>query len=411
MDNNEENKKSLANIFKFAVAKPNVPEFSEFEGRREWIPYGKDNLYPDFLVDLANGSTKHNALIVKETNMTAGNGFVESESNKEFLSNPNGKEDLDTIVFKNAYDLSLYGAYALIITWSVDRKSIARITYGDIRKIRIAKDFGKEIDPELKKRQSKGVEYYYISPDWSNTRKEKNKPKLVQGFSEKYNDVATQIIYVKQYRSGTDWYTLPQYISAVNWITVDKEIANFHLSSIQNGFTPSMVISFTGGIPSDEEMDKVYTGMKKKYAGTNQGSEIIITFAENPETAPTFTPIQLNASDERFLQLEESTQTNIIVAHGASPIVAGIATAGKLGSSAEIFEAELVFRKNVIDVRQNIIEKSYNKLGDINGLVEKLELEGIDSIEEMEGNEEEVTMESIVRKITIEQKTEEDGNK
>ena len=376
--------KSVVNFFAFADAKPNVPTFSEYAGKKQWIEYGADNLYPEFLVSLSNASSKHNALLVKEANMTAGNGWIETLSNKAFIENENGKEDLDMIAFKNSSDLNLYGSYAIAITWSKDRKSIARMTYVDVRKIRIAKDVDEKDDPAMFARQSDGVQFYYISADWSNTRKEKNKPELIQGFSEKYNDEATQLMYVSQYRSGTEWYTLPQYISAVNWISLDEEIANFHISSVMNGFTPSMIISFQGGVPSEEEMESIHKDIQKKYAGTDNASRVFLTFSESKETAPEFVPIEPNSSDERFIQLEESIQSNIVIAHGASPIVAGISIAGKLGSSDEIFEAEMVFRNNVIIPRQRLIEKTYSKIAEINSVEGEMKLEGITSIDDME---------------------------
>ena len=161
------------------------------------------------------------------------------------------------------------------------------------------------------------------------------------------------------------------------------KISNFHLSSTRNGFTPSMVISMKGGIPTEEERKQLKKDLKKEYAGTDNGSNVIMTFSDNGENAPEFIPINLNASDERFLQLEEQIQQNIIIAHGASPIVAGVAISGKLGSSDEVIESEQVFQRNVIDSKQKLLEKSYNKILKVNGINEKIELKGIKSFDEV----------------------------
>ena len=233
----------------------------------------------------------------------------------------------------------------------------------------------------MAKRQAEGIEYFYISADWSQYRKAKYKPELIQGFDERYKDELTQLVWFTEYRPGVDYYTYPDYISSIDWIELDKEIANFHLSSVKNGFTPSMIISFTGGIPTDEEMKDIKKKLTKQYAGTDNGSEVFVTFSESKDRAPEFIPVNLNASDERFLQLEEQIQQNIIVAHGASPVVAGVAVSGKLGSSDEIMEAETVFNVNVIKAKQTTIERAWNKITKING-VPALELEGIQSFEQ-----------------------------
>jgi hypothetical protein len=368
------------NILKFSITPTeSTPVFAETKA--DWIPYGSDNLYPDFLINLRNTSSKHNSLLRKKVNMSVGEGFTETPANAEFIANTNGKEDLNDIVFKNGVDLTLYGGYALAVTWSNDGSKIVRTSFVDFSKVRIAKVL--EDDSEVAQLQEKGVDFYYISADWSQYRKTKYTPELIQGFSETEKKAKTQLIYVTEYMAGVDFYTYPDYLPAINWISLDYEISNFHLSSTRNGFTPSMVISMRGGVPSKEERKALKKDLMKEYAGTDNGSNVIMTFSESGDTAPEFTPINLNASDDRFLQLEEQIQQNIIIAHGASPIVAGVAISGKLGSSDEVIESEQVFQKNVIDAKQKIIQRSYDKILKVNGINEEIELRGIKSFDEV----------------------------
>lgn len=367
-----------ANFFAFSKNREeNTPTFSE--GKQEWINYGLDNQYGEYLIELLNTSSKHNSLIRKKVNMTAGKGFLENEANQKFIANEFGKEDANEIAVKNAWDLMTYGGGCFAITWSKDKKSIARQSYVDFSKVRIAKQL--DDDSVMAQRQAEGVEYFYISADWSQYRKAKYKPELIQGFDERYKDELTQLVWFTEYRPGVDYYTYPDYISSINWIELDREISNFHLSSVKNGFTPSMMIAFNGGIPTDEEQDAFNKTVRKQYAGTDNGANVFITYSESKDRAPEITPISLNSSDERFLQLEEQIQQNIIIAHGASPIVAGVAIAGKLGSSDEVVEAETVFNVNVIQAKQTTIERAFNKIAKING-VPDLKLEGIQSFEQ-----------------------------
>lgn len=360
-----------------------TPTFAE--SRADWIPYGDDNLYPDFLIELMNRSSKHNSLIKKKVNMSVGEGFVETAANSQFIQNVSGKEDLNEIVFKCGYDLNVYGGYAVAVTWSNDGKTIARISFVDYSKVRIAKVI--EDDSEVSRLQAKGVDFFYISSDWTQIKKEKHKPELMQGFSEEYKQNKTQLVFVTEYRAGVDYYTYPDFVSAVNWIQLDYEISNFHLSSVHNGFTPSMIMSLKGGVPTPEEQREFKKKLQKQYGGSDNASRVFVTFSESGETAPEFIPINLNASDERFLQLEEQIQQNIVIAHGATPIVAGVAVSGKLGSSDEVIESEQVFQKNVIDAKQKILTKTFNKIMRINGINEKIELKGIKSFDETQQEE------------------------
>ena len=371
--------KNTTPFFAFSVNdRNNTPVFTE--SKADWIPYGEDNLYPEYLIDLMNTSSKHNSLIRKKVNMSVGSGFKENPTTSEFIKNPNGKDDLNTIAFKNGYDLNTYGGYAIAVTWNNERTKIVRESFVDFSKVRVAKVL--EDGSPMAELQAQGVEFYYISSDWSQYRKDKYKPQLIQGFSETHKEAATQLMYVTEYRAGVDYYTYPDYIASVDWIELDKEIANFHLSSVKNGFTPSMIISMKGGIPTEEEQKKFKKKLKQQYSGSDNASQVFVTFSEGADASPEFVPINLNASDDRFLQLEDQIQQNIIIAHGASPIVAGVAISGKLGSSDEVRESEQMFQNNVIDAKQKLIERSYNKILEVNGSNEKVELLGIKSFDE-----------------------------
>ena len=383
----DKNNFNSGDFFAFSMNRvENTPIFKETKAK--WIPYGEDNNYPSYLVGLMNTSSKHNSLLTKKVNMAVGGGFKDNPALEEFFNNVEGSEDLNDIVFKIGWDLFLYGGYSLAVTWSKDKTKIVRIKYIPFDKVRIAAD--DEENSRIVKGTEKGKSYFLISGDWQQYRKDKYKPELISSFNGVYYEDATELIYHTEYRAGVDYYTHPSYISSIDWIELDREIANFHLSSVHNGFTPSMIISFKGGIPSEEERKQVKKNLEKQYAGTDNASSVFVTFSENGDTAPEFIPINLNASDDRFIQLEEQIQQNIIVGHGASPIVAGIAVAGKLGASNEVIESEQIFQRNVIDKRQKAIERSFNSILVASGNSDKVELEGIKSFDEKnieDGNE------------------------
>jgi len=392
MDNIKiDSQENNAPFFSFSIEKKeNTPVFAETKAN--WINYGDDNLYPSYLIDLMNKSSKHNSLIKKKVNMIAGAGFVPNAVLSDFVQNIHGDEDMEDISFKLAYDLVTYGGFSMAITWDNERKGIARKTFIDHSKVRLAKMLVEAKDEPIKgmyKMQQDGVDFFYTCSDWKQYRKEKHTPELWQGFHESYRSNPTQLISVNEYRAGVDFYTYPDYISAVDWIELDKEIANFHLSSVHNGFTPSMIISFKGGVPTEEAQKDTKKKLKKQYGGSDNASEVFVTFSKNAESAPEFIPINLNASDDRFIQLEEQIQANIIIAHGASPIVAGVAVAGKMGSSAEVIESEEMFQHNVIDAKQSIIERQFNRLLNVSGINEKIELRGIQSFVEEDAEVEE----------------------
>jgi len=342
------------------------PEFKTLNNR-DYIMYGNKNDFPTILKEMMNTSSLHSAILKKKSDMTAGLGFESTTAEqKNFINNLNGSETIDQIVYKNAYDLALYGGYCFLVTWSKDKKSIARVQYMDWSKVRKVKEL--EDDSEVAIRQTEGVDFYQISADWTQERKEKYKPEIVQGFSTEYNDVATQLVYVPMYRPGSeDVYPLPDYQACSTYIALDTEIASWHLNSVKNGFTPSMMINMIG-VPSDEEMKQFQRKLEEQYSGSANSSKIILTLSEDEAQVPIITPLQLNDSDERYKDLAQQVKEQIIIGHRASSTVVGVATAGKLGTSGEVVEAEAMFQHNVIDQYQHLLESHYNRIMNLNGI-------------------------------------------
>ena len=384
---NIESKNTKVSMIKAESQEVEAPEFKTVNNK-DYILYGVKNDFPTILKDMMNTSSLHSAILKKKADMSAGKGFeTASLEQKNFINNVNGSETLNEIVYKNAYDLALYGGYCFLATWSKDKKSIARIQYIDWSKVRKVKEL--EDDSEVAIRQTEGVEFYQISSDWTQERKEKYKPEIVQGFSTQYNDVATQLIYVPMYRPGSeDVYPLPDYQACSTYIALDTEIASWHLNSVKNGFTPSMMINLVG-VPSDEEMKQFQRKLEDQYSGSANSSKVILTLSEDESQIPIITPLTLNDSDERYKDLANQVKEQIIIGHRASSTVVGVATAGKLGTSNEVIEAEAMFQHNVIDQYQYLLETHYNRLMNFNGIDGEITLKqsttfDLDEVEEEE---------------------------
>ena len=361
-----ENKNTKVNMVSAPAVEVEAPEFKTLNNK-DYILYGKKNDFPDILKEMMNTSSLHSAILKKKSDMSAGLGFEATTSEqKNFINNFNGSETINEIVYKNAYDLALYGGYCFLVTWSKDKKSIARVQYMDWSKVRKVKEL--EDDSEVAVRQTEGIDFFQISADWTQERKEKYKPEIVQGFSTKYNDVATQLVYVPMYRPGSeDVYPLPDYQACSTYIALDTEIASWHLNSVKNGFTPSMMINMIG-VPSDEEMKQFQRKLEEQYSGSANSSKIILTLSEDEAQVPIITPLTLNDSDERYKDLAQQVKEQIIIGHRASSTVVGVATAGKLGTSSEVIEAEAMFQHNVIDQYQYLLESQYNRIMNLNGI-------------------------------------------
>ena len=345
-------------IHNFSSAGSTLPQYVEKTTKGGWVSYGEDNMYADYLISLMNRSAKHNSILKRKSSMIAGNGWDTSNLLSDgirFIENTFNDMNLNDISFRCAYDLELFGAYSMEIIYSKDMTKIAEINYIPVNKVRIS---------DCRK-------FIYYSDDWTN---KKFAPIKKPAFNPE-NPVASQILYVKEYRPGSEYYGQPEYISCVNWIELEWEISLFHLNQVKRGFAPSMVITFKNGIPSDEEMRDIIRQLQNDYEGALNAGKTMFLFSDGDDRAPEITPINLNDSDERFIELNKEITQGILTGHSVTnPGLFGINTPGELGQKNVILESLEIFQSMYVASKQQMIERTFNKLAKFNGIQNELKL-------------------------------------
>ena len=337
-----------------------TPIYGEKTGRDGMVSWGSDNCYPEYLLSLLDKSGKHSAIVKNKSQLIGGNGFNENELGikaMRFLVNAQGEEDLDSILAKISYDMEIFGCFALNPIWSRDRETIAAIRYVPVNKLRIAKSKEGNIE-------------YWISEDWSNR---KSTPIKYQPFSVDNREIPSTIYFCAEYRPGNGYYPIPEYISGVNWIELEGEISVFHLKNIQRGFAPSFSINVNSGIPSPEDMDTFVRDLKRQFSGSLNAGQAFVTFAEDRDHGVDINPIETNNNDNKFIDLNKSTEDGIYQAHRVTnPALFGVMTPGKLGNTQELSEELDRFNQMYVKPKQMILERVFNELAAVNGISEWL---------------------------------------
>ena len=345
-----------------------APVIQEAMGK-DFIEYGTENyrnLYPQFLIDLFYNSSTHSAIISTVSDMIAGESLTVEESDnldayvklKRFLAQANSKgESLHSVVKKIAFDFKLQGAYALNVVWSKDRTEISDIYHIPVERIRMGK-------PDALGR----VTEYYVSSDWSNTRR--NKPQVVPAFNINDRTNPNAIIYDGMYSPNMQLYKVPDYVAACNWCLIDQKVAEFHLANIENGFAGSYFISFANGVPTAEERRQVENSIKKKFTGSGNAGKFVLTFSDDKNRTPDITPISVADADKQYLALQELLVQNILTGHRVtSPMLMGIKNSTGLGNNAEELNSAFeVFLNSVIKPFQNNILDCLGKILEVNGI-------------------------------------------
>ena len=218
----------------------NSPKIVE-TNNKEWVEFGEDNDYFQYLIDRANGSATSGACITGISQMIYGKGLDATDSARKpeqyaRMISLFKKEEVKRL----AYDLKLTGQCAIQVIYSNDKKTIEKVEHLPIETLRAEKCSADD----------KQVQAYYYHPDWINL-KPSDQPLRLAAFGVSDTPKPIEILYVKPYEAGMYYYSTPDYISGISFSEIEEEVANFHVNNVQNSFAPAALINFNNGVPDE----------------------------------------------------------------------------------------------------------------------------------------------------------------
>lgn len=337
----------------------NRPKISE-DKRKEWVNYGEDNNYYQYLIDLYTESTTNNAIINGISNMIFGRGLDALDSNKK----PNEYAQMRSIfsdhcLRKVVLDLKLLGEGSFQVLYKNSQ-------------VYKAEHFPKQtLRPEKCNEEGK-IEGYYYSPDWSKM-KPNEKPTRIAAFGFG-NGKEPEIKIIKRYVSGYDYFCPVDYQGGLAYAEIESEVADFLINDVKNSFSGSKVVNFNNGVPDKQKQIEVKNDVMSKLTGA-RGEKVIIAFNNNAESKTTVDDIPLNDAPAHYEYLSNECSNKLIVAHRVtSPLLLGMRTdSNGLGSNAdEIKTAALLFDNITIKPYQDLITECMDDILAVNGISLKL---------------------------------------
>ena len=345
---------------------------------REWVEYGRDNNYYQFLIDRFNGSAVNNAIITGIGEMIYGQGLDATDADKRPLDYAKMKLIFrDEDIRKVSLDLKLLGQAAFNVVWNKGKTEIKKAIHLPVQNIR----------PE--KAVDGNITGYYYSDDWEQYRKDKYKPIRYDAFDGKRKSSDSQIMVIHPYSPGFFYFSPVDYQGSLQWSEIDEEIGNYHLTNIQQGFAPSMMVNFNNGTPTKEEQDAIERKITQKFTSTS-GKKFVLSFNDNQQQATTIDQIPISEAAEQYKFLSEECTKKILVGHRVtSPMLFGIKDKTGLGNNAEeIKVASQLFDNTVIKPKQNIIIDAIDEVLAVNGIhldVYFKTLQPIEFVEDIDG--------------------------
>ena len=338
--------------------------------RKDFVMYGEDNNYYQYLIDLYNGSPTNHACINGISEMIFGKGLDALDSSNK----PDEYAQMISLLKKDVvrkviYDYYLMGGAAMQIIYGKGRKKIVQVEHIPVETLRAEKSG-----------ESGEIEAYYYFHDWSEY-KNSSKATRIPAFGT--STESREILFIKPYKAGYYYYSPPAYTGGLQYAELEGEISNFHMNNIKNGLSPSMIINMNNGIPNEEERSIIENKISQKFSGSSNAGKFILSFNDNTDSQATIEPIQLSDAHQQYQFLSTESQEKILVAHRiVSPMLLGVKNNTGLGNNADELEKASVLMDNmVIRPFQNLMIDAFDKILSFNDITLKLYFKTLQPLE------------------------------
>ena len=306
-----------SNTFEFDVFNLSVPENIEEPQdisaiRTKFIPFGTNNLFPQYLAELKRKSSTHRSVLAQKTIFTSGAKFVSNnEEISSYIKDVNADGESLRMIFKKlAADYYTFGNAYLEGVLYDGGMNLYHIDATTVR-------------------MSKNKKEAYVHPDWAKYNTIKDDLNIIPIYPEVRDN--RFILQFKDYEPTFSFYGLPDYVAALEHIAVDYEIGKWNHTKFKNGFQPSAIVEISGDM-GEEEAKKLVTEAQKKFVGEGNNGKIMF-IVKNGDTSPANVSIIKDDQEGSWIDLQRITDQNIVTAHRWQPSLSGLVSSGKMNNT------------------------------------------------------------------------------
>jgi len=333
-------------VIKMAEYVPTLPTENLQQAKSlGYVPYGKKNLWPQYIQGLFQNSPTNSAAVTTISQMIYGDGLSVNYNR------------LAKVMRSAVNDAKKHGGFYLEICQSGDAAQV-QINYLPFASVRRSP------------REHGVIQSVYYCQDWSKLGQFPivkiptfNKATIAQDLR--------QVLMVDCFLSGEDVYPLPDYIGSVKAIDLEGQISELHLANIINGMFPSVFINLNNSRPqTTEERDEIVAELDNKLRGSTKAGKAVVMFNDSKDTAAEFVIAETTNADKIYEMLGREVVLQILRGHRVtSPRLMGVLESSGLGNSAEEFDkARIQFYKDVIIPFREVIEDGLKPLSDYLGI-------------------------------------------
>lgn len=307
------------------------PIQKEISGK-DYIPYGRFNTYPDYLLSLYQDCSTLKAIIDGNVNYILGENFSLKDG---FLTQAEAEEMLREL----ARDFQIFG-YCFV--------QVLRNPMGDI--------IGLERLPAEYVRTDKDHQAFWYCEKWGSRSKAVVYPAFVPDF-------ATAESSVYMIGKGRGVYPEPVWSAAVKDVEMERRIEEFHLNELRNNFLSSAIINFNNGPVSSEVAEQLERDMREKLGGSENAGRLVLCFNENVQNRTTIDRLASDNFDTRYQALASRVREQIFISFKAQPILFGLTSETNTGFSTQEFsDLFRLYDKTMIRPVQQMFARAFSHI-------------------------------------------------
>ena len=344
----------MSNLHILNLAKYEAPIIEESK-KNDWVTYGENNSYYQFLIDRYKNSATNNAIINNISRLVYGKGLSAVDASRK----PNEYAQMMSIISaddmrKVVLDFEMLGQAAFQVHYSKDRSKVLKAYHIPVHLLA----------PEKCNKDGQ-IEAYYYSDNWEDLRN--YAPKRIPAFG--FGNEQVEIMFIQPYSVGMKYFSYVDYQGGIPYAVLEEEISSYLISEVQSSFSSRTVVNFNNGQPTPEEQDIISSKVMSKLTGAN-GQRVIVAFNNNAESKTTIDSIPVDNAPDLYNQLSEECMRKIMLSHNVtSPLLFGIASTNGFSSNADELQNSFVLFDNlVIRPKQEVLLSAIDRILAVNGI-------------------------------------------
>jgi len=337
----------LNNSVAFSLPQVAVPDsLQKAMYGRPYVEFGSDNNFPQYMADLSTVSPTHASILEAKTSFLNSKLDLDRELDYKIdLDDIDGEqgtiEDFLTDIFTNL--ATFEGGYVEVV-YNNTRTRIVALKTIPFESVRVGR-----YD------ERGNINSVFISQDWSRKYIKRNQPLEIPTFDPNNITTDSQIMIIRGKKPNQPYYPIPTWMSAIQWILLEDDVVEFSRNSILNGFTPSTILNFHDGEPTEDEKDQLESYISGKFTG--KGSTKFMMFFDNgKDNSVDINKLDVPNLSDYWESITPIMTSKIFTGHKIYPSLVGVPVSNGLSSNSDELDLQFqMYIKTSIEPLQKLV--------------------------------------------------------